>query len=134
MTGRAKKTSKRSKLPPPKTGAGRPRKPAAADGGSNIDAEILQAEADRAAATAAHRAAPTLANKRALLEAEIRCAEAHAARCRLSGNYTHGLKFGELVAKLSAQHAVAVDQKMADDLARIEQQQKREAGAAEKVR
>lgn len=120
----------------PQRGAGRPRKPPlrpAEDVEAEVAAlkvEIANAEADRAAAVEAFRAEPRIANKVALLAAEIRVATGHAALCRAIGNYTHALAFSKAMAKLAGEHAEAFDQQMFDAVPELEAKVQREHEAA----
>lgn len=116
-------------LAPMRRGPGRPRKLRAVVPHEPIELEVVEVEADRVRATSAYRTEPTIANKVALLETEIRVAQAHGARCRAAGEYTPALKFMDSVAKLSAQHAVAREQLAFDEMRTLDERTRREAGA-----
>lgn len=138
---RAAKTAKRPTKPatkkpvlaPMRRGPGRPRKLRPVVPLEAIEREVMAVEADRVEATAAYRAEPTIANKVALLETEIRVAQAHGARCRAAGEYTPALKFMDGVAKLSAQHAVAREQLAFDEMKRLQARTDRETEAVRRA-
>lgn len=118
-------------LAPMRRGPGRPRKLRAVVPHEPIELEVMEVEADRVRATSAYRTEPTIAHKVALLETEIRVAQAHGARCRAAGEYTPALKFMDSVAKLSAQHAVAREQLAFDEMRELDARTRREASAVQ---
>ncbi|WAS97203.1 hypothetical protein [Nannocystis punicea] len=96
-------------------GPGRPRKYAATPeriAERYAEAQRLEVERDRLAVEAERLG--TIAAKVAMLAAEQQVAAAWASALRADGKIPAALKYGELAVKLSAAHAKALDQLIAD--------------------
>lgn len=114
---------------------GRPRKPRLAESPEALalKAKIREAEDDALKAGERFRKAPTMAHKTLALAAELRAAMLQRAWCVLLGDHTHGLRWAELVAKLSREHAAAAEADAIDKATELAQRSSRERSVARKV-
>lgn len=114
---------------------GRPRKirPADTEAGRTLAEKIAEAEAHSLAVGDAWRAAPTMANKTELLASELRIATLQRAWCALAGDQTHALRWAEVAAKLSREHAAAAESLAIDEAAALAARTKQERAVARRM-
>lgn len=102
---------------PKRNRGGRPRKPRPleTEEGQRLADKIAEAEADALAAGDAFRKAPTMKSKAAMLAAELRAAALQRAWCLLHADHSHALRWAEIAAKLSREHAAAAEATAIDE-------------------
>lgn len=120
---------------PLKNRGGRPRKPRPQNTpeGQQLAAKIIEAEADALAAGDRFRKTPSMKNKAAVLAAEIRAAVLQRRWCLLCGDHTHALRWAEIVAKLSREHAGAAESQAIDEAAELVKRTAKERRVANKI-
>lgn len=94
----------------PRNKGGRPKKVIHVDPKETPEAKRLASllaatELESIEANTALAAEPTIANKVRWLAAEMRAATLRRAWCMLDGNHAHALRWAEIAAKLSREHA-----------------------------
>lgn len=115
---RPRQPAKKPAKKPPSKPAGRPRKRAGEADTDRRYAEAHRLERIRDEAAGRWQTSGTIADKAALLAAELQVAAAWASALRADGKIAPALKYSELAAKFAGAHAKAVEQLIAD---RVEQ-------------
>lgn len=120
----------------PKTNkGGRPRKPRPLETpeGQDLADRIAKAEQLAIKAGDAFRLKPSMEHKAAMLVAELRVAALQRAWCLMHNDHTHALRWAEIVAKLSREHAGAAESDAIDKAAALTERTKKERGVARKI-
>jgi hypothetical protein len=120
---------------PQRNRGGRPRKPRPleTEEGRALAAKITEAETHALAAGDAFRKKATMANKAEMLAAELRAAALQRAWCLLAGDHTHALRWAEILAKLSREHAAAAEARAIDEAAELAERTEKERAVARKL-
>ena len=122
--------------PRPPSKGGRPRKPKVAQQSEEaraIAARILQAEEHSLRAGEAWKRLKTMAAKTELMAAELLVAKLQRAWCLLAGDHTHALRWAEIVAKLSREHAAAAESWAIDEAAALAARTAAERAVAKRI-
>ena len=120
---------------PVRNRGGRPRKirPLETEAGQKLAAKIAEAEAHALKCGDAFRKKPSMGHKADLLAAEIRAAALQRAWCLLAGDHTHALRWAEILAKLSREHAGAAESQAIDQAAELTERTRQERAVAQKL-
>lgn len=120
---------------PKRNRGGRPRKvrPIETPEGKALAEKIREAEAHALKCGDAFRKKPSMGHKANLLAAEIRAAALQRAWCLLAGDHTHALRWAEILAKLSREHAGAAESQAIDEAAELAERTAKERAVARKL-
>lgn len=120
---------------PKRNRGGRPRKlrPIETPEGKALAAKIAEAEAHALKCGDDFRKRPSMGHKATLLAAEIRLAALQRAWCLLAGDHTHALRWAEILAKLSREHAGAAESQAIDEAAELAERTAKERAVARKL-